>query len=508
MMSRIGLWIVAIAASLGNWPANGQVPDVPLAQKSWIETRTAHFNIYSCGRPQEIYRLATQLEQFSDAYALLAGAQALASPPIVVLAFPDQQSMTPFLPLYHDRPASLAGFFKRGNDENLIVLALPGSESAFTGMEVILHEYAHLLFRHNSKLWPLWLNEGLAEIYSTFEANGYTVRIAKPIVPYLRLLNREPMLPLSKLFAVAPDSPQYNERERQGIFYAESWLLTHFLISGGSAAYQSRFGEFTRLLRLGQLPEQAFTNALRTSLGAVEAQLRRYLENGRFEPIQWSLSVNLSYQKAADTRVLTPVETYYRLGDELMRIGRFEEAHGYFSQALQCAPASPLGYQGLGLLAAEREQHSEALRELNEALLRRSGSFLAHYVYAREKFRLTADGKENYQTLPNNEAEPIRNELLNSIALMPSFGPAHHLLGFLEMLQGRDLALAKQHLEAAIQLEPENPAYLIALAQTQIRAGDPKGARRSLDPLFLPNADPKLRARAEELLRKIDQPRS
>jgi len=476
-----------------------------LAQRRWFETRTAHFGIYSCGAPREIYRLAARLEQFSEAYTLLAGAQAAASPPIVVLAFPDQESMKPFLPPYRNQPVNLSGLFMRGSDENLIVLALPGPDSAFTGMEVIFHEYAHLLFRHNDPIWPLWLKEGMAEIYATFETDGHHAVIARPVAPFLRLLARQPLLPLAELFAVTQESPQYNERERQGIFYAESWLLTHFLMAGDVPGYTAHFGQFTRLLREGRLPVPAFTNALQTPLPVMEMQLRRYLDRGRFASIPLVLPTNVSSPKTLATRALTPVEIDVRLGEELLRIDRLDAAESYFARAQRLAPASPLPYEGLGLLAARREQHGEALRCLNEALRRGSISFLADYIYAREKYRLTADAEGRYTPLPKTGAAEIRGALAKSLLLMPDFGPAHELLGFFEMVQGEDLAAAEQHLQRAIALEPENSSYFLSLAQAQLRKKDPQAARHTLEPLLLPNADAKLRKHAQELIRESDR---
>src|ERR1022692_3068135 len=96
-------------------PANA----VPLEQRRWFETRTAHFNICSCGDVKVAYKLAGRLEQFCRAYAQLAGSQSVDSPPIVVLAFPDRSAMQPFLPLYQGRPSNLDAFFARGADENL-----------------------------------------------------------------------------------------------------------------------------------------------------------------------------------------------------------------------------------------------------------------------------------------------------------------------------------------------------------------------------------------------------
>src|SRR4051812_11669707 len=83
----------------------------PLLQRRWFEARTAHFNVYSCGETQQVSKLIGRLEQFRQAYSLLAGAQAVAPPPIVTIAFPDTATMKPFLPHRDGKPASLTAFF-------------------------------------------------------------------------------------------------------------------------------------------------------------------------------------------------------------------------------------------------------------------------------------------------------------------------------------------------------------------------------------------------------------
>jgi tetratricopeptide (TPR) repeat protein len=344
----------------------------------------------------------------------------------------------------------------------------------------------------------------MAEIYATFATTGYSVLIAQPIDHHLRLLAHEPLMPLTELFGVGHDSPQYNERERQGIFYAESWLLTHFLMAGDNPAYKSRFGNFTTLLREGQSPVQAFTNALQSSLPAVESELRRYLARGQFAPIQFPLPENVAGGKSFITRHLTPVENYFRLGDELFRIDRLDDAEKFFTDAQKLAPGSPLPYEGFGLLAARREQTGETLREFKAALERGSSSFLAHYLYARAKFQSAAEAQGRRGSLPGETAAEIHSELLKSIVLMPDFGPSHELFGILEMAHGENLPLAVQHLQLAVQLEPGNPYYLLALAEAQARNQDVKDARSTLAILLLPTVETRLRARAEELLQQIN----
>jgi tetratricopeptide (TPR) repeat protein len=500
------LWILAAVLCLGIFKSAAQPDNVPLVQRHWFETRTAHFNLYSCSPPLEVVKLAARLEQFAEAYSLLAGTQALVSPPIVVLAFPDENALKPFLPLYNGQPGNLAGFFKRGSDENLIVLSVPATNSAHTDLNVIFHEYTHLLLRRNDLFWPLWLKEGMAEMYSTFDPAGeYAARIGAPIDHHLELLAHEPLMPLAELFAVRPNSPQYNEREHQGIFYAESWLLTHFLMAGDNASFKARFGQFTTLLRAGQPPEKAFVNALQTTLPAMQIELKKYLERGNFSPITLSLPASIGSSKMLGTRPITPVEVYFRLGDELLRLNRLPEAQGYFTQAQKLAPASQLPYEGLGLLAVERNQPPEALREFAEARKRGSQSFLVYFHSARERYQLTADAQGRYTPLKADAAEEIRGDLQKSIALSPDFAPAHELLGFLELVQGENLTAAENQLHAAIQLDPENPAYQFSLAQVQLRNRNYDDARHTLQPLLLPYIEGEIRTNAAQMILEIDR---
>lgn len=500
-MIRNLLCTLAVLGGLAK--AVGGTNTVPIEQRRWFEMRTARFYIYSCAAPRDVYALATNLEQFSETYTLLTGMQTVSPVPIIVIAFPDHEAFSPFLPLYQGKPANLAGFFRRSSDQNLIVLELPSTNSALRGFEVIFHEYAHYLFRRYARVWPLWLDEGVADLYSTFETSGYTVRLGRPIEPYVDLLSQKSLLPLADLFAVDTDSPQYNERDRQGIFYAQAWLLTHYLLAGGGGAYRPRFDQFNRLLQEGQVPEEAFTNAMRISLRTADAGLRAYLDRGRFDPLQWPLPRAQASVAGASTRMLTPVEIHFLLGIELLRTDRPDAAESYFMRALKMAPASPLPYEGLGFLAAARKQHEQAASRLKEALQHGSGSFLVHYIYAEEKYQLTADSANRHAPLPKDQAAEIRGELHKAMALMPGFAPAHHLLGFFELVQADDLAAAEIQLQSAIQLEPENPAYLISLAQAQLAERKPAEARKTLGPLLRPGVEADLRKPAEELLQAI-----
>jgi Flp pilus assembly protein TadD len=503
MMRRV-LAVLPVLAVVAASAVASQPDAEALLRQQWFEARTPHFLLYSCGPTQEVARLAARLEQFRDAYSILAGAQAVASPPIIVLAFPDHAALRPFLPLYDGKPANLRAFFNRGSDGNLIVLSLSSRDT--NSLPVIFHEYTHVLLRHNEPYWPMWLVEGMAEIYATFTVRGgHFASIGGPQPNHVRLLEQRPLMPLHQLFAVGRDSPEYNEREHQGIFYAESWLLTHYLMLGNNAAIKANFSRLTPLFRQGQLPEQAFTNALQTSLPAMEAQLRHYLERGKFEPIELAISSNLDAPHTFVTRRLASAEVCCRLGDELLHVGRAEAAESFFQQAQDLAPKSPLPFEGLGQLAAQRGQRDEAVRLLGQAMKLGPVSFLTHFTYARERFLLATSGPMMHP-LDKGAAAEIRTELQKSLALMPDFGLAHYLLGFFELAQDGDLPAAEKEIRRAVQLEPENLSYPLILAQIQMARNDPAAARRTLDPLRLPYVPSTVRTHAEELLKTIGRP--
>jgi hypothetical protein len=506
-MNILARVIIGLAAFLGTvlGAISAQTNSLPLEQRQWFETRTAHFNIYSCGEVRDIYKLAGRLEQFCKAYSQLAGMQSVDSPPIVVMAFPDHETMEPFLPLYQGKPKNLAAFFQHGVDENLIVLSLPEAGAAETDMSVIYHEYSHLLFRRNDRIWPLWLKEGMAEVYSTFQTTGSSVRIADAITNHLEILRQSPLMPLAELFAVTNGSPQYNERDRQGTFYAESWLLTHFLMAGDHGLYRTRFGQFNALMRDGQLPITAFTNAYQTTLSAAENALQRYLERGVLPPIDLALTADISAPIRLATRPLTLAEVHFRLGDELLRIDRADAAEAQFIFAQKLAPNSPLPEEGLGLLANQREQHTLTLNHLQRAIALGSTSFLVFYVCAEEEYRAVAATGDKYARVKNSQAADILEHLNRSVALMPDFGPSQQLYGFFQMVQGEQMAYAGQHLQRSIQLEPENQSYLLSWAQFQYRTKNIAAARQTLETLLQPSTEAKLREYAQDLLLEINR---
>ena len=496
---------VLLGLLVGGGSAGGGSIQEEVMQKPWFEMRSGNFHLYSCAATQTVLEVARRLDQFRTAYGELAGWQAIANPPIVVMVYPDLPSMWAFGHMaQHGTQATTNydGVFYGDGEENMIVLVANLDRAG--SMDTVFHEYAHLLLRHNAVYWPTWLAEGMAEIYATMETNDHEVRIGRPRESRFQTLSHTPLMPLSRLLAVKQDSPEYTDAEKGGIFYAQSWLLAHYLMFGGSAHYKRRFPMLTTLLRQGQGSEEAFVNAFGTRLPVMEKQLGDYLASGKFGGVTNHLKSDLAALRPSATRTLSKAEVCFRLGNQLLRAQRLDDAESWFEKARGFAPRGALSSAGLGLVAARRRKPAEAVRLLEEAIQRGMDNYLVYFTYGKERYLMTAstDG-ESFRPLPRDVAAEIRGRLQKSITLMPLFGQAHYWLGFLEMVQGENLVAAEQQFQSAVQLDPQDQWYLLPLADTQFRRQNKKLARQTLEPLLRPSVPANLRHDAEELLQRI-----
>src|SRR5260370_7433582 len=78
---------------------------------------------------------------------------------------------------------------------------------------VAIHEYTHLVVEHSGLPLPPWLNEGLAEVYSTLKPDGKRVRFGDILIGRVRELQNGQRLDPQPLPAARPKSPVYNQKQ-------------------------------------------------------------------------------------------------------------------------------------------------------------------------------------------------------------------------------------------------------------------------------------------------------
>jgi tetratricopeptide (TPR) repeat protein len=479
--------------------------EINLIKLPWFEIRTPTFRTFSCGKTQEVMNLVGRLEQFRYFYSTLAGTQAMVYQPVWVYAFPDDASFTPFKPRKDGRILSVGGYFNQFSDAN--VIALPLGRGDDHKLETIYHEYNHYLLRQNARFWPVWLEEGMADVYSTFEVTAGQVVIGKTPSQRVEILSEQKMLPLAQFLKVDRQSSHYTQREHQGLFYSQSWLLVHYLALGDNAQHRARFGLYTQQLRAGKDSVEAFTNVFSCTLAGMERQLEGYLARGKFEPTRIPIGARLAAPQALYMRAVPLAEVAYLLGRLVMPIHDEDRAASYFEFAKKLQPQSPFGYEGAGLLASTRNQAVLARANLEQAIRLGAKSHMTYFLMANLKLRATAQADGDFVRMAPEVVTEIRTLLNKSITAMPGFAPAHHRLGLVELIQEDNFMAAEKHLLQATRIEPDSDSYAMTLAAYYFDRKQFGQARPLLEMLARTGQDADIKNEAKKLLRKVDDER-
>jgi hypothetical protein len=261
------------------------------AAAEWRRLDSPNFIVIGDASANELRDIAFQFEGFRETLSRVLSTRATATAvPTVVIVFPNDRAFTPFKRLYQGKPVAAAGNFYGDRDVNYITVLNDGRPDA---MRVIFHEYAHLVVANVAMNLPAWLNEGLAEYYSTYELSrgGREASIGRPVESHLRVLAKYPLLPMEQLIQVDRTSPLYNEGERRSVFYAQSWALTHMLLLGDPP----RLNELASFIRHKQngLPEiEAWQRAF--GAASLERDLKAYVRRQTFKTYQFRFAEKLA----------------------------------------------------------------------------------------------------------------------------------------------------------------------------------------------------------------------
>ncbi|HEV7858733.1 MAG TPA: tetratricopeptide repeat protein [Pyrinomonadaceae bacterium] len=495
-MKRISLVIVmALCLLLAIGPQ--ALAATTIAKDNWTSVRSKNFFLVGNASEKEIRGVAVRLEKFREVFSRLFPKLKFNSPvATTVIVFKSDSSYKPFKPIQ-----SVSGYFQPGEDVNYITLTTEGrGEDAY---RVIFHEYVHLLL--NNTLGhgiPLWFNEGLAEYYSTFDASEgeSQVLLGKVISNHVLYLRDQKMLPLRALFAVDYKSPHYNEGDKRGVFYAESWALVHYLLLGNKGQRQHQLGHFIDLLSAGASVENAFQQAFQTSFEAMEKELQNYIGRNTYPLLAATLDQKLETDAGMQNAAVSEAEAQAYLGDLLLHTNRLDDALTRLQQALAQDPDLAMAHASLGMLRVRQGRFAEARKSLERAVAADAQSYLVHYYYA---FALSREGMGQSQMImgyPDETALKMRAELKKAIALKPDFAESYRLLAFINLVRNEEIDESIKMLLDALALSPGKQEYSFVLAQLYMRKEDFKTARATLEPMIRNNADPDLRAHAQALL--------
>jgi hypothetical protein len=446
-------------------------------QPTWKEMQNENFHAYSTASDRDTQGFIDHLERVRNFFIQFTGSTPPRAAPVTTVIFGSPKEYQPYR-----LNAFATAYYGNHTDRDFIVVGVLGEQSSQTAA----HEYTHLVFRHGGYELPPWLNEGLAEVFSTIHSAGKDIEFGDVLPGRLQAMNNEPWVPMGIIIAADQNSPYYNETKQAGSLYNQSWAFVHMLMT--TEPYRAKFGAVVQTINNGTPSVAALETAYGTSFALLESALRSYVAGDKFYkmhmPMKLSGAGKLTSQPAnlfdvhevlaellaglpgkqveARTRLEELAheddkrpEPWASLGYLSLHDGKYEEANAYLAKAFALGTRSPrllVDYAGLAM----RGKPDDAAAALNALL-------------AQEPENL--DGRIMLAYLQMNQREyPRALETVQSIKRVATFEQRDQLLLLraLAELNQRHYAEARAHAEELQRLSKSSD--MLTQAQTILTA--------------------------------------
>jgi len=300
---------------------------------SWVQVSSETFIVKSSAGEERAKQVLKELEGFRQLVGttLVFGNTELPELPIEVLLIGDQQTMRELEPEYNGRKISVAGFYQAGQDRDFIVLS--GRVFPNTLTSVVYHELTHYFLGRGLATRPVWLNEGLAEYFSTAEIREESIFLGAISQDRSQLLKTGRLLPLKDFFGIDSSSPYYNESSKASFFYAQAWAFMHYMMHGEHAPV---FKEYLLALQKGDAD-------LLSYLKVTERQLENGFQNYLNLFLQRSTRsvVKVSGEEwEAAVKAIPDTEAQISMAEIFLANGKLSEARRHLEILASQAPDS------------------------------------------------------------------------------------------------------------------------------------------------------------------------
>jgi len=380
------------------------------AKDTWVRVQSKNFILISNASPNDARKAILKLEQFRSAFSIIFPRTKLDTPlPTTVLLFKTDADFNPFKPRVKGKiEENVGGYFLARPHMNYIVLA--ADIPTLSPYEIIFHEYEHYVLHNNVNRLPVWLDEGLAEFFSSFDTSDKDQKatLGSPIARHVLYLRDQPLVSLDTLLKVDRKSPYYHEGRKAGTFYAESWALVHYLMLADEGKHRPQLQEFINSLSEDRPVEELFTRAFQVDLKALEERLRSYVNRHLFPVLNATFSGRISGEQQLTTETLTEAQSQYYLGDLYLQIGRPQDAEKRLEKSLELDPAMSSSESALGIVRATEEKPDEARKLFQSAISHDPDNYLAHYYLG---LLLLHDGLYDEAIKSYREAVRLRPQL-------------------------------------------------------------------------------------------------
>ena len=240
------------------------VENPQLLSRDWKRLASDELEVVGNASEKDLRSALKEVQRFrATLLALIPGLTTASHQKTILVVLRDTNSFQRFLPRdgRGRKQENVAGYFLVQPYANVMVLPMFADRDAT--FRVAFHEYTHYLVYRNMPNLPLWLNEGIADLYSTFsvDAEGRSV-IGRAPPWYVAALQKRPIIPLSRFLDPETGSRLFENDVDTSLFYAQAWAFVHFMTLADKG---KRRGQILRYLE-----------ALETAPSRIEAAARKH----------------------------------------------------------------------------------------------------------------------------------------------------------------------------------------------------------------------------------------
>jgi tetratricopeptide (TPR) repeat protein len=452
----------------------------PREKERWTTLTIDELTIYSNASDATTRDVASGLLRLRDALSAVTKFKVRSPLPTRVFIFGDQRGFVPYCDAAIGRSDRLTGLFLSHPEGNHLLI----DGSAHSVDRVVYHELTHYFLRNTIPGdVPLWFNEGLAEFYSTFRQRNNAVEIGLPVEEHVDWLRTQTLIPLKDLLAINRQSREYHEADRQGVFYAESWALVHYLMIG-SPERRDQLGTYVGLIQGGQTIDNAFRIAFHGTYDDLERELRKYIRAFSMKYIRYTLA-DFKAKEVPAPQPLARDVLLVGLGDLLLNAltPHFGEAETFLSAAIKANPSNADAYAEMGVARAWQRDNVQAETYFEKAVQLGSRSATPYLLYGDSILRRLDAGLRHDEAAPQAEVAKARDLFRKATELDPQSATAFSGLGATYAWTTDDPAPGIAALERSLALAPSEIGTIFNLIVIECRAGRRDDAARHLEAL-------------------------
>lgn len=435
----------------------------------WIRLTAPRFGVVSQLSEKTTRMWAKEFDNFISAMNQFYAMDDSNLVPLTIVIFKNKKQFKPYRNKTKSGQAEdVIGFFANFTDWS--ILGLPGLRGYNKTRMLIYHEALH--WYHNSKRFntPLWLEEGMAEVFSTFEVKWGKGRWGLPIQRYINYLNIKKMQPTEEFLFTSQDEALH----KLTTYYPQAWAMSHYLMFGNGGKNRVKLSLF--LSELGKKTTgEAFESAFGITYKEFDRELRDYVRGGRYGIAEVELDkteIEMEVSPATDAMV------QFALGRLAVAGDNNEKGAQHAREVISIMPSRPEGYELLAMASVDPEKQLEALDKAISLNSRDSEVYFMKAAILRDENWIESVMEE--QNLKEKAAKEIAGMYKKSILLRPTRKSAYE--GFAVALLNMNTYEEEDRkvLELGRRLFPEQGSILAGFAALDRMDGDMESFNRKL----------------------------